>query len=84
MWWGHGFSWVWMFFGGLMMLLFWGGLLAVIVLAVRSLAGTGPSTRSAGSGPSTPNTALNILKERYARGEIKQAEFEEMRQVLET
>ncbi|MFQ5614740.1 MAG: SHOCT domain-containing protein [Anaerolineae bacterium] len=82
MWWGHGFSWGWMLFGGLMMLLFWGGLFALLVLAVRAFAGGGPSTSSGGSAPSRPDTALNILKERYARGEISRADFEEMREVL--
>lgn len=83
MWWGHGFSWGWMLFGGLMMLLFWGGLIALVVLVVRGLSGP---TNTAGSSSSevTSNTALDILKERYARGEITQTEYEEMREVIES
>lgn len=85
MWWTDGFSWGWMMiFGGLMMILFWGGLIALVVVAVRAFSGSGQSTGSAGSSTSTANTALNILKERYARGEISKAEYEEMRDDLNT
>jgi putative membrane protein len=80
MWWIDGFSWGWMMiFGGLMMFLFWGGLIALVVLAVRAGPGSGQSADKVGSSISTPNTALNILKECYARGEISKAEYEEMR-----
>ena len=83
MWWTDGFSWGWMMiFGSLMMILFWGGLIALVVVAVRAFSGAGQSTGSADSPTSTDNTALNILKERYARGEISKAEFEEMRDNL--
>ena len=72
--WGNGWGW---FFGMLMMLLFWGGLVAVVVVLVR---GSGRSDRgprdSAGFDP------LEILEERYARGEISEEEFEERRRVL--
>lgn len=71
-----------MIFGSLMMILFWGGLIALVVVAVRAFSGSGQSTGSAGLPTSTDNTALNILKERYARGEISKAEFEEMRDNL--
>lgn len=82
MWWGHGFSWGWMIFGGLMMLAFWGIFIALIVLAVRGFFGSAQPVESAGSSTSTPNTALNILKERYARGEISKTEYEAMRDDL--
>ena len=86
MWWGHGFGWEWTMFGGLMMLLVWGGLIAVIIVAVRALIG--PSSQSPrGQGSSseiTLNNPLNILKTRYARGEISKAEYEEMRDELQT
>lgn len=83
MWWGHGFSWGWMLFGGLMMLLFWGGLIALVVLVVRGLSGP-TNTASSSSSEATSNTALDILKQRYARGEITQTEYEEMRDVIES
>lgn len=77
MWWGHEFGWVWMIFGGLMMLLFWGGLIALAVLAFRSLSGP----RQPSVGPS--EIPLEILKRRYAAGEISKAEYKEMRSDLQ-
>ena len=68
-----------MFFGSFMMLLFWGGLVILIVLGVRWM-GTG-SSRGIG-GPGLENRALEILEERYARGEIDKEEFEERRRLL--
>jgi putative membrane protein len=73
MWWGHGFGWEWMFIGAFMMLLFWGGLIAAIIFAVRAF--TGASSASKSGQASTGGKALSILKERYARGEIGKAEL---------
>ena len=77
--WGDGWGWGHMFFGSFMMLLFWGGLIILIVFAVRSM-GTG-SPRG-GDGPAPGNRALDILEERYARGEIEKEEYEERRRLL--
>lgn len=85
MWWHDGFNWGWMMLSsGLMMILFWGGLIALAIVIVRAISGSGlqRSANSASSSPSIHNTALNILKERYARGEISKAEYEEMRDNL--
>ena len=85
MWWGHaGYGWEWTMLGGLMMLLFWGGLLAIIIVAVRALVGSTihlPRKKAGTSGAET-NNAQTILKTRYARGEITEAEYQEMRDVL--
>ena len=63
---------------GLGMILFWGLIIAVIVLLVR-----GFGTRSGVSGKNTPDkTAMDILRQRYARGEIDKAELEEKRRDL--
>lgn len=83
--WDFGWGWGWMLFGGLTMVLFWGGLIALIVLAVRGLTGSGYQSRS-GEQPElrvTPN-ALEILKARYAKGEITQEEFETIRKDLQS
>ncbi len=80
MWWGHGYSWEGMIFGGLMMLLFGGGLIVAAVIVIRAVFGLGSQqvAKKAGSSASTHNVPLNILQERYARGEITQAEYEEI------
>jgi putative membrane protein len=84
-WWGHyDVGWGWMFFGGLMMLAFWGGLIVLVLFAVRAFFGSGP-TSSPGESDSVPprqNRALDILKERYARGEISKVEYEQLREDL--
>lgn len=83
--WDFGWGWGWMLFGGLTMVLFWGGLIALIVLAVRGLTGSGYQSRS-GELPerrATPD-ALEILKTRYAKGEITQEEFEQIRKDLQS
>ena len=77
--WGDGWGWGHMFFGSFMMLLFWGGLVILIVLAVRWMSAGSPR---GGDGPAPGNRALDILEERYARGEIDKEEFEERRRLL--
>lgn len=68
------------FGGGLMgigMLLFWGLVVFAIVMAVRGFAGGCRSvSRETGT---RDKTALDILAERYARGEIDKTEFEQKR-----
>ena len=63
---------------GIGMLLFWGLIIAAIVLLLRGFSG-----KSAGSEPRPrEKTALDILADRYARGEIDKAEFEQKRNDL--
>lgn len=70
-----------MIFGPLFMILFLAILVALVVLLVRWPGGPWP-----GAVPphyALPSrTALDILKERFARGEIDKNEFEERRRVL--
>jgi len=68
----------WMFFGPLMMIIFVAAIVVVVVLVVRWLGG--PGHGAAHHPPS--RTPLDILKERFARGEIDKEEFEERRRVL--
>jgi putative membrane protein len=84
--WDWGFGWGGMLFGGLMMIVFWGGLTAIIVLAIRAF--TGNRNRSDyfnnTSTPDSPReTPLEMLQARYARGEISKEEYETIRQDLQ-
>ena len=71
MWWNEYWHAPWMFFGPLMMLVFVAVCMAVMYFAMRS--------HGSGRG-----RAIEILTERYARGDIDQAEFEERLQHLES
>ena len=79
--WNHGWDWApgHMIFGSLMMVVFWGGIIVAIVLAVRSFGG-GKSHDA--TPPASGNEALDILKDRFARGEIDKEEFGERKRLL--
>ncbi len=74
--WGDG---SWMFFGPMMMIVFIAVIVIVVVLIVRWLGGSGH-----GGAPYPPpgKTPRDILKERFAKGEIDTEEFEECRRTL--
>ena len=82
--WGSQMMWGWgwygMIFGPLFMILWLAVVIAVAVLLVRWLAGPWQATPPPQSPPG--RTPLDILKERFARGEIDKNEFEERRRVL--
>jgi putative membrane protein len=78
---GWGDGWHGMFLGPLMMLLFLAIATAVIVLIVRWLWGAGKGTHQ--NGAPAQKSALDILRDRFARGEIDAQEFEERRKILE-
>jgi putative membrane protein len=69
--WGGGF---WMI-GGLLLMI---GVIVLVVWAVSNLSRTGRASTHDPSRP-TPN---EILRERFARGEISEAEFEQAKKVL--
>jgi putative membrane protein len=74
--WGmHPMMWgAWGFGMMLMMILFWALVIAAVVLGIRWLIGQGKESRS--------DPALEILRQRYARGEIDKEEFDARRKDL--
>ncbi|MBM2831074.1 MAG: electron transporter RnfE [Dehalococcoidia bacterium] len=60
------------------MVVFW----VLIVLGIVALVRGANWTGTCDSGSSKPDPALEILKKRYARGEISKEEFEEKRKEL--
>ena len=67
------------------MVLFWAAVIIGIVLLIRYFtAGHGGISASNGVGPvSREQDPLEILKERFARGEIDTREYEERKKVLD-
>jgi putative membrane protein len=65
-------------FGGLFMLLFWGLIIVGLILLVRWLWDHTRTGGTQGGGES----ALEILKRRYAKGEINKEEFDRMKRDL--
>lgn len=82
---GHGMmwngGWTGMFFGPLMMIIFFGAVIVLVVVAIRWLTGMGAHPSHPRTGPET-DKALEILKERYARGEIDKEEFQDRKKHL--
>ncbi|HZV53069.1 MAG TPA: SHOCT domain-containing protein [Candidatus Dormibacteraeota bacterium] len=64
-----GWGWLWM---SAVMVLFWGGIVTLIVFAVRAL-----------TGPRGGDQALDVLRRRLASGEISQEEFDRIRRALQ-
>jgi putative membrane protein len=73
--WGSS-GWLWWMPMGLMMLLFWGLAIVALVLLVRWLW-TQNQPHTAAPPAETP---LDVLKKRYARGEITKEEFDRIKQ----
>ena len=71
---GHAWSWLsWL--GPIAMVVFWALFVTAIVMLIVHLA---RQSRASHSG-----TALSILKERYARGEIPREEYDQKRRDLQ-
>jgi putative membrane protein len=79
MYWGNGMNGWAMAFMGLGNLLFWGLLLAGVVLLVRRPAHTGAAPAPRAAVP----TPQQVLADRFARGEIDQDEYEARLRVLD-
>lgn len=78
MWYMHeGIGW-WMVFGAIWMVLFWGGIIALIVWGISKLSGR----RESGPSATGRRDPLEIAKERYAKGDISREEFEQIKKDL--
>ena len=71
----HGMMGSW--FGGLLMMLIFVALIVAAVVVTFRLLGHEPGRRS-------PGRAVDILNERFARGEIDRAEYEDRKKALTT
>ncbi|HYL88841.1 MAG TPA: SHOCT domain-containing protein [Burkholderiales bacterium] len=69
--WGMGFGWIFM-------ILFWALVILGIVALAKWLFSVGGGAGSSGK------SALDLLKERYARGEVSREQYEQMRRDLES
>ena len=73
--WGYGMmGW----FGHISMIIFWIVMIVLTVFIIRWVVRTNRQKSSGGS-----ESAFDILKKRYAKGEITKAEFEEMKRDIE-
>lgn len=80
MWDGHeGMGW-WMVFAGVWMVLFWGLIIGSVAWLISRLAGGGIG--GGGGGGERRSSALDIARERYARGELTREEFERITEDL--
>jgi len=71
---GYGASWGWMIGWWIMMILFWGIVIAGVVALVRAASNGG-----AGAKPKDMETPIEILRRRYAEGELTKEQFEDMK-----
>jgi len=69
-----GFGMGWMFFGWIFFILFWAAVILLIIWLYRQITGVRGVVES--------ESAMDILKKRYARGEIDKTEFESMKKDL--
>ncbi len=65
------------FFGGFLMFIFWALIIGLIIWGVAGMSRRGRYMHHA-----YYNSALDIARERYARGEISKEEFEQLKKDL--
>jgi len=75
---GMGFGWI----GMLIMFLFWVGLILLVVWLIKSVFSTANNNHLSSKKASIGSNAMEILAQRYARGEINRQEYELMKEDL--
>lgn len=73
--WGYGMGWGW----SIIMIAFWIAVIAGIIFLIRWIVVSTDKGKVAGG----EDSALEILRKRYARGEINKQEFEEKKRDIE-
>jgi len=73
---GPGMMWGWWGVGWIFMIIFWGLLIVGLIFLIRHLIGAAKASKG-------EESALEILKKRYARGEINKEEFEQKKRDLQ-
>lgn len=63
------------FFGWFFMIIFWVAMIAIVVFLIKAIADGGKS----GGSSNRQEDVLEILKKRYAKGEISKEEFKKMK-----
>ena len=71
----------WITWGSQFTMVFWFMRIVLIALAVAVIV-TAPRRAVSQDARASTNQAMDILKERFARGEISKAEFDEMRHAI--
>ena len=71
---GYGAGWGWTIGGWIMMVVFWGLVIVGIVALVRAA-----SNRGGGAESRDKETPVEILRRRYAAGELSKEQFEDMK-----
>ena len=82
MYWNGG-GWIWMV---LMMILFWGGLIVLAMVLLRGVGTGGRGGQATGPPPPAPLSgpdATEILRARFARGEITEDEYRKSLAILD-
>lgn len=74
--WGYGMGW----FMGIVNIIFWVAVIIGVIYLIKWLAA---SSRQGGHQVKTEDSAMGILRKRYAAGEINKEEFEEKKRYLE-
>ncbi len=77
----QGFGFGWPLIGGLAMLVVWAVIIGGILWLVFGLARGGAANLGIGSGAPV-QTPLDVLKLRYAKGEITKEQYDEMKREL--
>ena len=78
MWWDWGSWWWGMGLMMFMMIVFWGGIIALVVWVITRLTKGG----STGGGTGERRSPLDVAKDRYARGEITKEQFDQFKKDL--